>query len=85
MIVFRGASVVTGSGLTKADVAIENGVVSRIGSVSPTASDHVVAADGCVLGPGLVDVHVHLREPGQTWKEDIASGTDAAAAGGFST
>lgn len=83
MIVIRGASVLTGSGLTKTDVAIDNGVVSRIGSVSPAASDDVVTADGCVLGPGLVDVHVHLREPGQTWKEDIASGTEAAAAGGF--
>ena len=38
---------------------------------------------GMLVGPGFVDLHVHLREPGQTWKEDIASGTAAAAAGGF--
>jgi len=42
-------------------------------------------AAGMVLAPGLIDIHVHLREPGQTWKETIATGTRAAAAGGFTT
>src|SRR6202035_2005049 len=42
-------------------------------------------ATGMVIAPGLVDVHVHLREPGQTYKETIATGTAAAAAGGFTT
>ncbi len=42
-------------------------------------------ATGLVIAPGLIDIHVHLREPGQTWKETIASGTRAAAAGGFTT
>ena len=42
-------------------------------------------ATGCVVAPGLVDVHVHLREPGQTYKETIATGTAAAAAGGFTS
>lgn len=83
MIVVRGASVFTGAGLAVADVAIDHGVVSRIGSIDPAASDTVLEGEGCVLGPGLVDVHVHLREPGQTWKEDITSGSEAAAAGGF--
>lgn len=45
----------------------------------------VIDADGCVVCPGLVDIHVHLREPGQTHKEDIASGSRAAAAGGFTS
>ncbi len=40
---------------------------------------------GLVVAPGLIDVHVHLREPGQEWKETIESGTAAAAAGGFTT
>ena len=42
-------------------------------------------AAGMVLAPGLIDIHVHLREPGQTHKETIATGTAAAAAGGFTT
>jgi dihydroorotase len=42
-------------------------------------------AAGLLVAPGLIDIHVHLREPGQTWKETIASGTRAAAAGGFTT
>ncbi|HEV2618883.1 MAG TPA: amidohydrolase family protein, partial [Acidobacteriaceae bacterium] len=42
-------------------------------------------AAGCIVAPGLIDVHVHLREPGQTHKETIATGTAAAAAGGFTT
>ena len=42
-------------------------------------------AEGLIVAPGLIDIHVHLREPGQTWKETIASGTRAAAAGGFTT
>lgn len=45
---------------------------------------HIDAA-GCVVAPGLIDIHVHLREPGQTHKETIATGTAAAAAGGFTT
>jgi dihydroorotase len=42
-------------------------------------------ATGLIVAPGLIDIHVHLREPGQTWKETIASGTAAAAAGGFTS
>jgi dihydroorotase len=45
----------------------------------------VIDAAGMIVAPGLVDVHVHLREPGQTYKESIATGTAAAAAGGFTT
>jgi dihydroorotase len=44
-----------------------------------------IDAAGCIVAPGLIDVHVHLREPGQTHKETIATGTSAAAAGGFTT
>jgi dihydroorotase len=47
--------------------------------------DRVVDVSGLVVAPGLIDVHVHLREPGQEWKETVATGTAAAAAGGFTT
>ncbi len=61
------------------DIAFEGGVVVP---KSP-ANARVIEADRAVLAPGLVDVHVHLREPGQASKETIASGARAAAAGGF--
>jgi dihydroorotase len=68
-----------------ADVRARDGVVAAIGLLEPEAGDRVVDVCGLVVAPGLIDVHVHLREPGQEWKETIGSGTSAAAAGGFTT
>ncbi|MFQ5895976.1 MAG: dihydroorotase [Nitrospinota bacterium] len=66
------------------DVLIEEGRVSRLGrDISPPEGARVLDARGLVVAPGFLDMHVHLREPGQEWKEDIASGTRAAARGGF--
>ncbi len=69
-----------------ADVAIAGGVIAAIGSQLPVpAGAKVIDAEGCIVMPGLVDPHVHLREPGQEHKETIATGTAAAVAGGFTT
>jgi dihydroorotase len=66
-----------------ADVVISGGVIEAI-TDSGTVADAVVKdVDGLLVTPGLIDVHVHLREPGFEYKEDIESGTRAAAAGGF--
>ena len=70
-----------------ADVVIVDGRVARVG---PNEGDAVIEADridatGLVVTPGFVDLHVHLREPGFEYKETIASGTVAAARGGFTT
>ena len=70
-----------------ADVVIVDGRVARVG---PGEGDAVVEADridatGLVVAPGFVDLHVHLREPGFEYKETIATGTAAAARGGFTT
>ena len=70
-----------------ADVVIVDGRVARVG---PDEGDAVVEADridatGMVVTPGFVDLHVHLREPGFEYKETIATGTAAAARGGFTT
>ena len=65
------------------DVLIENGFVSRIGEHVDDTDARVVDASGAIVAPGFIDMHVHLREPGQTHKETIATGTAAAVAGGF--
>ncbi len=73
----------------EADVVIENGRIARVGRGAGTGIEgervDVVECAGRWVTPGLVDLHVHLREPGQEYKEDIASGLAAAAAGGFTT
>jgi dihydroorotase len=68
-----------------ADILIEDGIISEIGETIRTTEVEIFDAQGLVIAPGLVDMHVHLREPGLEAKEDIASGTRAAAAGGFTT
>ena len=67
------------------DVLVEDGVISK---VAPSISDSVdkeIDAEGLVVSPGLIDMHVHFRDPGQTYKEDILTGSKAAAKGGFTT
>jgi dihydroorotase len=71
------------------DVVIENGTITRLGpgaatdEIKKSERAKVVAGKGLWLFPAFVDLHAHLREPGQEYKEDIASGLRAAAAGGF--
>jgi dihydroorotase len=68
-----------------ADLDFADGVISAVGRDLPGPCDELVEAEGHWLVPGLIDLHAHLREPGQEYKEDIASGTRAAAAGGYTT
>lgn len=70
---------------TPADILIADGVVRHIGEVEDAADAVVVDAAGAVAIPGLVDVHVHFREPGFGYKERILTGSRAAAAGGFTS
>lgn len=81
MIVLAGGEVLTADGWVEADVTIDAGRVIGVGGAGVPAM--IVDATGCLVGPGFVDLHAHLREPGQRWKEDISTGSAAAAAGGF--
>jgi dihydroorotase len=65
------------------DVAIEGGIIRAVSEHIEERGHEVIDATNCVVAPGFIDMHVHLREPGQTHKETIASGVAAAAAGGF--
>ena len=68
------------------DVLVENGVIKEVGAnLKAPAGAETIDATGKYVVPGLVDMHVHLRDPGLEYKEDIVSGTRAAAAGGFTS
>jgi dihydroorotase len=68
------------------DLVVENGLVKEIGKgLATPAGAEVIDASGKYVVPGLIDMHVHLRDPGLEYKEDIISGTKAAVAGGFTS
>lgn len=69
----------------KADILVENGVVREVASYIIDENAEIIDVSGKVIVPGLIDMHTHLREPGQEAKEDFLSGSQAAAAGGFTT
>ena len=69
-----------------ADVLLEDGIVRAVGRNLPASEGAIVLeANGRIVCPGFVDLHCHLREPGLEYKETIATGTRAAARGGFTT
>ncbi|HEX6132554.1 MAG TPA: dihydroorotase [Longimicrobiales bacterium] len=85
-LLLRGGRVIdpASSRDTTADVLVADGRIVDVATSLGSPDDaHVIDVDGLVVCPGLIDLHVHLREPGQEHKETIASGAAAAAAGGF--
>src|SRR5690242_11452817 len=76
---------------SEVDVVVERGVITRVGrgAITPelASAENAMKVDGSTFGgwvlPAFVDMHAHLREPGEEYKEDIASGLSAAARGGF--
>ncbi len=67
------------------DVLIEGGVIAQVAENIEASDVEVIDAQGMLVTPGLIDIHTHLRDPGQEYKEDIVSGTQAAAAGGVTS
>jgi dihydroorotase len=85
-LILRGGTIVEASGTLRADLCVRDGRVAELLSPgTPVSAKLERRVDGCYLLPGLVDAHVHLRDPGLTHKEDFESGTRAAAAGGVTT
>lgn len=86
LLVKNGRVVDPLSGLDKVcDILIDGKKIIKIADVITEDVEQVIDATGLVVAPGLVDVHVHFREPGQTHKEDIHTGALSAAAGGFTS
>src|SRR5512134_183970 len=90
MVLIKGGRVIDPDGGRdeSACILLDNGVVKEIvpGDQAPKGFEgQVIDATGKWVVPGLIDMHVHLRDPGFEWKEDIRTGTRAAAAGGFSS
>ncbi len=81
-LLIKNGTVVTPEGERRADVLIEDGIISEIAETVKEDCKTVDASGKHVL-PGLIDIHVHLREPGYEGKEDIESGSKAAVAGGY--
>lgn len=88
MILIKGGRVIDPEDKSQrtADVVIEGERIKDVGTFEDDGSyETVIHAEGWAVAPGLVDVHVHFRDPGLTYKEDIQTGAAAAAAGGFTT
>jgi dihydroorotase len=89
ILILNGRVVDPASGVDEArDLLLRDGRVAAVelpGVLKGVEAAETIDAAGMVVAPGLIDVHVHLREPGQTYKETIKTGTAAAAAGGFTT
>ncbi|MEI6701224.1 MAG: amidohydrolase family protein, partial [Actinomycetota bacterium] len=82
-LLLTGGTVLTSDGLILADVLIEDGIISAIGQGLDAPDAQVLDARDCIVGPGFVDLHTHLREPGREQAETIETGTRAAALGGY--
>jgi dihydroorotase len=83
-VLITGGLIIDQTGQRSGDVRIDGGVIVEVGpNLTPTSQDQVLSAEGCVVSPGFVDLHTHLREPGQEEAETIETGSRAAALGGY--
>jgi dihydroorotase len=80
-IVIRGGEVVDATGSRRADVLVEDGRIATVGT--DLSADVTLDAGGCIVAPGLVDLHTHLRQPGKEEAETVETGARAAVLGGF--
>ncbi|WP_284037532.1 dihydroorotase [Neobacillus sp. 114] len=85
-LLIQNAKYIASNGeMKQSDILIENGIIIKLAPSLTESAERTVDAQGMLVSPGFVDLHVHLREPGGEKKETIATGTMAAARGGFTT
>lgn len=82
-MIIRNGNVVLKNSVEKKDILVENGKIVKIADKLPANGGEEIDASGKHVFPGLIDMHVHLRDPGYEYKEDIESGSKAAVKGGF--
>ena len=82
-MIIRNGKVVLRNSVEQKDILIANGKIAKIADSIPANGDKEIDAKGLYVFPGLIDMHVHLRDPGYEYKEDIESGSKAAVKGGF--
>ena len=82
-MIIRNGNLVLENGVEKKDILVENGKIVKIAENIPANGSAEIDANGLHVFPGLIDMHVHLRDPGLEHKEDIESGSKAAVKGGF--
>jgi dihydroorotase len=83
-VLVEGGTLVTATSSRRADVLVDGGVITAVEDrIDPPSGATVLDASGCAVGPGLVDLHAHLRDPGMEEAETIESGSRAAALGGY--
>ena len=84
MVLIKNGQIVENNQLVTKDILVENGKIKAIGNLD-ILCENIIDASGCLVMPGAVDVHVHLREPGYENKETVKTGTMSSAKGGVTT
>ena len=84
-LIVRGGEVANHAGRGAADVGVIDGRIAFVGDLSQASAGETVDARGLTVLPGVIDTQVHFREPGLEWKEDLESGSRAAALGGVTS
>ena len=79
----KNARIIDSRGTTKGDILISEGKIANVGKLEANNGEYVIEAEGLIVAPGLVDIQVHLREPGFEQSEDIETGARASAVGGM--
>src|SRR3989338_5983561 len=85
MLTIKNSQILQKGKLVKKHILIESGRIKKITNSIPSKKGQIIDVKGKIVIPGLIDSHVHMREPGFEHKEDFFSGSKAAAAGGITT
>jgi len=84
-LLLHGGTIVSEYGILKGSVVVDDGKIASVSSSADVQADVRVNVSGLYVLPGLIDTHVHFRDPGMTQKEDFVTGTRSAAKGGVTT
>jgi dihydroorotase len=84
-VIVRGGHIIRQGAMQRADLKLVGGRIAEIAPSLPAEGDEIIDATGLVVLPGIIDPQVHFRDPGLTWKEDLQTGSQAAAAGGVTS